>query len=99
MDKSSERCERAPRDQRYREEEPRAPAFNQQRSWNLQREIADEENSARGSEAGVAQAEIALHPERRVGDVRTIEVVRDVKEKKERQKPPRNATARTFPSA
>ena len=97
MDKSSERCERAPRDQRYREEEPRAPAFDQQRSWNLQREIADEENSTGRAEHRIGQAEVAFHSKRRVSDVGAIEIIRDVKQKEKREQPPRDSTARTFP--
>ena len=37
-------------------------------------------------------------PERRVGDIRAVEIVRDVKEKKKRQESRRNASARTCPS-
>src|SRR5437762_6783464 len=96
VDKCSEGGERAPGDQRQREQPARAPTFDHKRAGNLQCEIADKKNSACRSEDRVTQAEIASHPERRVGDVGTIEIIRDVKKKKKRQNPPRNPTARAF---
>src|SRR5262249_53712785 len=56
------------------------------------------ENSARRAKDRIGHTEIAFHPERRVGDVRAIEIIGDVEKKKKRQKTPRNSRARTFPS-
>src|SRR5258708_21032499 len=96
MDKRGECRERSPCDQRYCQQKSRAPAFDQQRSGNLQREVTNEKDSARGAEDGIGQAEIAFHPERCVSDVGAVEIIRDVKQKQKWQQPPRDSTPRTF---
>src|SRR5260370_8202496 len=44
----------------------------------------------------MAETQVAFHSKRRICDVCAIEVIRDVKQKQKRQKPPRDSTARTF---
>src|SRR6266550_4053842 len=44
----------------------------------------------------MVKTQVAFHSKRRIGDVCAIEVIRDVKQKQKRQKPPRDSTARTF---
>ena len=97
VDKTGERRERAPRDQRQCEQPARAPALHQNRARNLQREITDKKNSAGGAEDRIVQAEIAFHSKRGVSDVGAVEIIRDVEKKQKRQQPPRDSTARTFP--
>src|SRR5205814_777032 len=82
--KTGEGGERAPGDQSNRQEQPGAPAFHQERPGNLQRKIADKKNSTRRSKNRIGQTEIGLHLEHggREGDIRAIEIVRDVEEKK-----------------
>ena len=77
--------------------QPCAPAFHKEGTGNLQREIADEENPAGRAEDRIAQTQVAFHAEGGIGDVGAVEIVRDVEEKKKRQEPPGDATARPWP--
>src|SRR5581483_11363808 len=96
VDKAGQRRQRSPCDQGYRQQKSRAPAFDQQRSRNLQRKITNEKDSACGAEDGIGEAQIAFHSKRCVSDVGSVQVVGEVEKKKKRQETPRNSTARTF---
>src|ERR1043166_21947 len=93
-DKTGQSCQRTPCNQRERQQTLRAPAFHQKRPGNLQPEITNKEDSTRGAKDRVSQTQVAFHPQRGVGDIRPIQIVRDVEDKEKRQQPPRNASAR-----
>lgn len=84
----------APREHDARDPPPRPHAREQQIARHLEQRVADEEDAGAEAERLGAEAEVAVHLERREPDVRAVEEVEDVEDEQERHEPPRDGAHR-----
>jgi hypothetical protein len=70
--------------------------LDQHRAWNLQCDVAEKENTSAQAEHAVAESQVAGHAERSVGHTGAVNVIRDVKKKKERQQSSGDLTPRAI---
>ena len=80
--------DQAPGDQNPREPFARAPAFDEQRAGNFQREIAEEEDADAQAEDFVGELQVAGHAQLREADIGPVEISHQINEDHQRHDAP-----------
>ena len=74
---------------------PRAPAFDDDSSWNLEQNVSQVEHAYAETVYAIAEAQVGAHSEIREGNVDAIDEVHDVDQEHERKQAARNSPSRS----
>src|SRR5205085_4584026 len=80
----------APTDHDPRKPPPRADAIEDHVARHFEEAVPDEQDARAAAELRRRQSDLAIHRKRREPDVVAIEVIEDVRDRQDRQEPPRN---------
>ena len=93
MNERGERRNEAPRDEDASKPFARAPPFDQQRAWDFENEITDEEDADAEAKNFLGKVQVAGHAQFGEADVGAVEISNDVKREHQGQNAPGDLAA------